>query len=242
MPRPRQVTNEAILSTVRECALERGAHVALDVIAERLGVTAPALLRRFGSREAIMLAALRPSDEPPWLHDLEAGPDERPLLEQLVSIFDRIVDYFEREAPMMSVLRESGIPIERCFDLKKTPNPVRFVWAIAGWLDRARRRGLVEGADFESDALAMLGGLHTRAFLNHFLPRSYWRRSRDQYVADLASLYARALTPAAARSQTLVAVPAPVQEIPVAAPRAAAASRSTSRSAPRVSKTHRGMK
>lgn len=195
MSRPRTVTNEAILATARECALERGANVALDVIAERLGVTAPALLRRFGSREAIMIAALRQGEEPPWLRELEAGPDDRPLLEQLTGIVDRIVDFFERTAPLMALLRESGIPLERCFDLKKTPQPVRGVWALAAWLERARARGLVEGDDFESAGLAMLGSLHTRAFFNHFLPRSYWKRSRDQYVTDMAVLFTRALAP-----------------------------------------------
>ena len=39
MPRPRQVTDEAILAATRDCVLERGPHVSLDVVAERLGVT-----------------------------------------------------------------------------------------------------------------------------------------------------------------------------------------------------------
>lgn len=66
MTRPRTVTDQAILDAARHCAMERGPAVSLDVIAERVGVTSPALLKRFGSRQDLMIAALRPSDPPAW--------------------------------------------------------------------------------------------------------------------------------------------------------------------------------
>ena len=65
MGRPRQITDEQILDTTRTCVLEHGAQVSLDVVAERLGVTAPALLKRFGCRQELMVNALRPPAPPP---------------------------------------------------------------------------------------------------------------------------------------------------------------------------------
>ncbi|HMJ51498.1 MAG TPA: helix-turn-helix domain-containing protein [Polyangiaceae bacterium] len=197
MTRPRQVTSEAILEAARACAVERGPNVSLEVIAERLGVTPPALLKRFGSREAMMIAALRTSEEPPWVKGLAAGPDESPLEKQLETLFSRILDFFSSEAARMSTLCESRLPLSRIFDASRPPPPVQHTWALASWLDEARARGLVRRDDFEIAALGMLGALHARAFLKHFFRRSFWRGSRQDYVAGLANLYARALAPVA---------------------------------------------
>ena len=67
MARPRLITDEQILTTMRSCVLEHGAQVSLDVVAQQLGVTSPALLKRFGSLEALMLEALRPPEDPAFI-------------------------------------------------------------------------------------------------------------------------------------------------------------------------------
>jgi AcrR family transcriptional regulator len=197
MTRPRQVTSEAILDAARTCAVERGPSVSLEVIAERLGVTPPALLKRFGSREAMMIAALRTIEEPTWVQGLAEGPSDAALEEQLTALFTRILDYFSSEAARMSALCESRIPFNRIYDAERPPPPVQHTWTLAGWLDKACTRGLVAHEDFEMVAIGMLGALHARAFLKHFFGRSFWRGSRRDYVSGLANLYARALAPVA---------------------------------------------
>lgn len=203
MTRPRTVPDEAILAAARFCAVEHGPAVSLDVIADRVGLSSPALLKRFGSRQALMITALRPVDPPAWAADLEHGPDDRPLLEQLSELIDRVLDFFASEMPCMNVLAESGFPVEQIFDQQQTPPPFQNIWALASWLKRAQQRGLIDlhaigGSDFESVAMGLLGALHSRVFLSDFLGASYWRRTRDEYVADIANIYARALAPAGA--------------------------------------------
>jgi AcrR family transcriptional regulator len=195
MTRPRQVTSEAILEAARACAIERGPNVSLEVIADRVGITAPALLKRFGTRETIMIAALRSAEEPAWVKALAGGPSDAPLEEQLKTLFSRVLDYFSSEAARMSTLCESRIPFHRIFDAERPPPPVQNTWALAGWLEKAAAQGLVRDEDFETVALGMLGAVHARAFLRHFFGRSFWRGSRTAYVAGLANLYARALAP-----------------------------------------------
>ena len=197
MTRPRQVTTEAILEAARSCAIERGPNVSLEVIADRVGITPPALLKRFGSRVAMMIAALRSTEEPAWVKKLASGPSDAPLEEQLRALFSQILDYFSDEAARMSTLCESRIPLHRIFDAERPPPPVQNTWALAGWLEKARDRGLTRHEDFETVAIGMLGALHARAFLRHFFGRSFWRGSRTAYVAGLADLYARALAPVA---------------------------------------------
>jgi len=196
MTRPRTISDAAILDAARRCAIERGPAVSLGVIAERLGVTSPALLKRFGTRRDLMIAALRPEDPPEWVRALARGPDARALEAQLHALLREVLEVFRRESPCMTALSESGIPPHQIFDRNEPPPPVRHAWAVATWLERGRARGLVRPAEYESIAIAMLGALHARVFLSDFFGDTWWRRAEDDYVGDLASTFARALAPA----------------------------------------------
>ena len=83
MVRPRKHTDAAILAVARAVFIEHGPAVAMSVIAERIGITQPALSRRFGSKEALMVRALVPEPIDAWVAALDAGPDARPLPDQL---------------------------------------------------------------------------------------------------------------------------------------------------------------
>lgn len=204
MTRPKTVPDAAILDAARFCARDRGPAVSLDVIARRVGLTSPALLKRFGSRQKLMIAALRPTDPPEWVRDLAAGPDARPLERQLAELISRVLDFFSQEMPCISALAESGFPVSEIFDGTQAPAPFRSIWALSGWLERAQKRGLIDakaiaGSDFEGVASGLLGALHGRVFLSDFMGPSFWRGSREGFVADLARIYARALSPARRR-------------------------------------------
>jgi AcrR family transcriptional regulator len=194
MARPRLITDEQILTTMRSCVLERGAGVSLDVVAEQLGVTAPALLKRFGSRLELMLKALQPPDAPPWMADFDRGPDGRPLEVQLAEHFERLWTFFSEVIPCVSALRESGVPHEKIFEGKRNA-PVHAIRAISRWLEKARDAGLIEADAPESVATAILGALQTRAFTSHVAKVHYSTRSNREYLDDLVSLFTRALAP-----------------------------------------------
>ncbi len=193
MARPRQISDDQILTSTRACVLEHGARVSLDVVAESLGVTSPALLKRFGSREELMIHALRPPVDPPWISAMEAGPDDRPLQVQLTEHFLRMGAFFEDAVPCVAALRESGIPNEKFLDRKRGPE--RALRAIAAWLDAADKAGLAHTDSPESTATAILGALQMRAFTAHVVKVHFSSRSTREYVDDLAGLFARALTP-----------------------------------------------
>src|SRR4051812_24286082 len=110
MSRPRQVSDEQILTAVRSSVSAHGPKVSLDKVAAQLGVTQPAILKRFGNRQALMLAALMPPAEPPWVEGLKGGPDARPFETQLNELAQRMTTWFVEIVPCMSALRESGIP------------------------------------------------------------------------------------------------------------------------------------
>src|SRR5688500_1329836 len=93
MARPRQITDEQILATMRSSVLQHGPAVSLDLVAEQLKVTSPALIKRFGTRRALMIAALRPADDNAFLKRMAQGPDDRPLqvqLEEVITSFSEV--------------------------------------------------------------------------------------------------------------------------------------------------------
>lgn len=198
MARPRLITDEQILTTMRACVLERGAAVSLDVVAERLGVTGPALLKRFGNRQELMLRALLPPESPAWMAEFERGPDERPLAAQLEEHFGRLWTFFEDVVPCMSALRESGVPHEKLFECKRN-SPVNSIRVVSKWLEKARGKGLVDAEAPETVATAMLGAVQIRAFTAHVSKVTYSTRSNREYLDDLVQLFTRALAPSASK-------------------------------------------
>lgn len=185
MPRPRRVSDEEILGEVRRAVREQGPHVSLDHVAERLGVTTPALFRRFRSRTDLMIAALRPAERPPFLEHLEAEPDGRPIAEQLVELLTRIGSFLADALPCVSALRESGIPFAQIHASWHEPPPLTTARALAGWLERARARGLIAVDDAAATATMMLGAMQAPIFLRHL--------ARETSPWDAAG-FARALT------------------------------------------------
>lgn len=196
MARPRQISDEQICKAMRSCVLEHGPAVALDLVAKELNVTSPALLKRFGSRRALMLAALRPTDDSPWYAALSLGPDTRPLALQLEEIIHRTTALMDQTMPCVIALRESGIPPSEVYP-KGTPPPLlRGVRAISDWLQRARKLNLVGDHGLETAATALLGAISTRAFSAHLLKRPWSPRQQADYATELSQLFTRALAPA----------------------------------------------
>jgi AcrR family transcriptional regulator len=165
MARPRRVSDEEVLQTVRETVLQEGPHVSLDRVAERLGVTSPALFRRFRSRKDLLIAALRPAEEPPYAAHLEAGPDERPIAEQLVDLLTRMGEAVCSALPCLSALRESGIAPDQLG--WREPPPLRGMRALQGWLERAGARGLLRVDDAPTAAMTMMGAVQAPIFVRH---------------------------------------------------------------------------
>ncbi len=164
MGRPKEVTDEQIVVAARRCFLERGAGVSAADIARELGVSHTTLFNRFGSKEALMIAALAPPQILPWAARLSEGPDERPIREQLIEIGVVMSDYFTHLAAGLSVLRAAGIGPEKLFRRGSEPPPVQAFRALSGWLKRARRRGLIGDVDIAALTSTMIGALHNRSF------------------------------------------------------------------------------
>ncbi len=195
MARPRLISDEQILHATRACVLKRGPQVSTDAIAKELGVTGPALLKRFGNREELLLQALRPDPSAGFFKRFDSGPDERPIEEQLKEHLSALWDFFLEVIPCITALRESGIPHERIFDMKGA-GPLIAMQAIERWLARAKARGHIAVESPDAVATALLGAVQHRAFTSYMFKEQLSARGHRAFLNDLTAFFGRALRPA----------------------------------------------
>lgn len=184
---------------MKASVLERGPAVSLDLVAERLGVSTPALLKRFGTRRELMIAALKPPERSAWLDFLARGPDARPLADQLEELLAKMIDFFAEAMPCLVALRESGIPWEAVYSPLRPPPAVEGVRVMTRWLEQAREEKLVATDACETVATAILGAVQARAFIAHPTNKPFTARAQATYLRELTQLSARALAPARRR-------------------------------------------
>lgn len=192
MARPRQISDEQILGAMRAAVLTRGPTVPLEQVATGLGVTAPALLKRFGSRQALLIEALRPPDKPEWVDRLLEGPRPGDFRAQMLEMFSLISAFMAQVVPCMMALRESGISHDRIFTSDRR-HPELAIKAIKHWLDAAKKLNLISSDDTETTAFAILGALQTRAFFAHVVRKGFSPSSDRRYLEELTDMFCRAL-------------------------------------------------
>lgn len=169
MGRPRQISDDEILAAARSVFVEHGPAASTSTIASELGVSQPALFRRFGSKEDLMLAALAPPQHPEWVVRVRRGPDDRPLREQLLEIANRATAFLAEIVPCVTVLRASGVAPETLLSrYAEGPPPLLAYEALRGWFERARDAGLIRSViSPEVAANQFLGAMHLPAYLSH---------------------------------------------------------------------------
>ena len=168
MARPRLVSDEAICTTARKSVLEHGPQVSMEIIAERLGVSVPALLKRFGSRNALMLAALKFPDHPRYVELLERGFDaKRAVTEQLTELMEAHMKFLDDAWPCMAALRESGIPKEQLREVMSKGPLFKIVKLLTAWMQQAQHHAQTEGPAPHHLAMVMLGAGQFPVMLRH---------------------------------------------------------------------------
>jgi AcrR family transcriptional regulator len=197
MGRPKEVTDEQIVAAARRCFLERGAAIPAAEIARELGVSHTTLFNRFGSKEALMIAALGPPERLPWAALLEAGPDERPIRDQLVEAGRAMAAYFEDLSPGLAVLRAAGITPDRVFEGRAEPSPVQAFKALGGWLGRARAAGRIGDVDLETLTATILGGMMSFTATAQLCERRAGRTGSERFVERFFDLLWQGIAPPA---------------------------------------------
>ena len=195
MARTKTIPDTEVLEEARRCFLAHGPGVSTEVIAEALEISQPAIFKRFGTKKALMLAALLPPAVPAWVHALEDGPDDRPIVEQLREVIRQAAAFYAEVVPAMMVIRASGISHEELLASFKEAPPVVAKRTLIAWLLRSAERGLIRPVDSEAAATMILGVLQCRAFMVEIAGHAPSRSSDEEYVDHLADLLVHGLAP-----------------------------------------------
>jgi AcrR family transcriptional regulator len=189
MGRPKEISDEEILATARRWFLERGPRVTAAEIAQELGVSHTTLFNRFGSKEGLMLAALGPPAEIPWIAALEAGPEDGPVFAQLVAHAKVMSAYFQELQAGLGMLEAGGIDPRKAYKRRKgEPPPVQALRALVGWLERAQAQGRLARCDVETLAATILGSLRGWAATARVCGESTSPASGERYVERFIEL------------------------------------------------------
>lgn len=172
--RPRTVTDEDILDAARACLLDSGPSVSVAAIGERLGITGPAVLKRFGSKENLVMRALL-SEPPP---DLSHGPDPGPLRAQLVETLLHIERLLLGAAPKLATMRAGGVKASQWLD---RPHPRMARESLRSWLEKARRTHGLSHTDLDAAADLLISLVEARGFLSWVEPT--WVEPGDEWAS-----------------------------------------------------------
>lgn len=194
--RPRQFTDSELLETARRCFLEHGPSVSTTTIADELGVSQAALFKRFKTKQALMVEALAPGDRPPWIDEVEAGPDERSVPEQLRHVVERIDAFLAQMLPCIAVMRAAGLDPAEMIRGRELPPPVLAHRTLSGWFHRLHEQGRAHIPHPQSTAMAFLGALHARHMLGHVLG-PHAPQIEPEFLQNLVDVFWAGITPRA---------------------------------------------
>jgi AcrR family transcriptional regulator len=168
MPRPQKHTDAEILAVAREVFLAHGAHAPTALVAERLGLSEAALFKRFGTKQALVMASVA-LPRPAWIEAVARGPEPgQPLAEQLLCHGRAMAAFLQDMAPCLATLRALQVdPTELMKASFDEPPPLRAVRAWTAFFKRAHKLGLAHIPHPAAFAHAFMGAIQLRFLLPH---------------------------------------------------------------------------
>jgi AcrR family transcriptional regulator len=196
--RPRSVTDADIIDAARACLLDVGPSVSVAAIAARVGITGPGVLKRFGSKENLVMRALL-SEPPP---DLSHGPSPGPLRAQLIETLLHTERLLLGAVPKLATLRAGGVRASQWLD-KAHPRKARE--SLHGWLVKAQKTHGLSHPDLEAAADLLIALVEARGFLSWVEPtwvetgNDWAPRAVDALFGDLRQDARKGRAPAGTR-------------------------------------------
>lgn len=167
----------------------------MSAIADRVGLSQPALSQRFGSKRQLLLRAFVPQSLPAWLSRLESGPDDRPFEQQLEALAIEAMVVLQEAIPAIMTLRTAGLDALRTL-ADDEPLPHEHVRrTVAGFFARCVDQGLVRPADPEHIAHAFIGGLQAHVLSAYVDRRDEPPEEARRHAVAVVHLLVRGLKP-----------------------------------------------
>jgi AcrR family transcriptional regulator len=197
MVRPRQFLDEDLLAVARACFIEHGPGCSTALIADEAGVSQATLFKRFGTKRQLLRAALKPEPPLELLGGIGAGPDARPLPDQLHDIASALLGMFDRLLPCVMTLWAAGEdPAGVIPEIGGQPPPVQVRRMLRAWFEQATATGRAAPGDADVRAMAFIGACKERSFQHHLFPGSGVQPSAEAYAQSLVDTFWAGCAPA----------------------------------------------
>jgi AcrR family transcriptional regulator len=141
MPRPPKITNEAILEAARQVFLADGVGASTLAIAEKAGISEAAIFKRFGTKQALFLAAMGISENPPWVKDLPRRQPTAAIKSELTELCHEMMAFYQVVLPRVMMMMVQN---KQPFPPPLPPPPMRDTNLLAGFLERAIEHGYIQ--------------------------------------------------------------------------------------------------
>ncbi len=182
MGRPRQRSDEDLLKAVRAVVMRRGPGTSSKELAAAAGVSEGVLFQRFGTKAALVYAALRMPD-----FDVDAlltragkvadASGAREGLEELaLGALEYLRQFLARMLPLFYFPQPEHLDEIAHGEHSALP---RLAGALAAYLEQQQQRGRVHASNPRGTAMLLLSAMHTLATMEYLA-----RRAETQPQAD----------------------------------------------------------
>jgi AcrR family transcriptional regulator len=143
MARPPKITNDAILAAARHFFLEDGVGASTLAIAEKAGISEASIFKRFGTKQALFLAAMGISETPPWVKDLPRRQPSPAIKSELTELSHEMMAFYQVVLPRVMMMMVQN---KQPFPPPLPPPPLRDTKLLAGFIERAITQGYIQSS------------------------------------------------------------------------------------------------
>jgi AcrR family transcriptional regulator len=155
MARPPKITNEAILTAARQVFLAQGVGASTVEIATIAGISEASIFKRFGTKQALFLAAMG-AETPKWVKELPHQVPSNAIKTELTDISTQMLDFYRVVLPrVMMMMTQNKMPHPPMMP----PPPIRDTYLLAGFIDRAIAAKHLRPCDAVSIANIIVGSI-----------------------------------------------------------------------------------
>lgn len=147
MARARTITDEQILDAALAVFMEDGAAATTATIAERAGISEASIFKRFGTKQALFCAALRPKGPPEWLQTMHSLAGRGTVAENLRDLGTALVGFFRAMMPRLMLLWSEQVPLDMWKVAGEKHPAVGVVRCVADYVRAEITLGRLEDSD-----------------------------------------------------------------------------------------------
>jgi AcrR family transcriptional regulator len=154
MPRTPTISNEEILAAAREVFLAQGLGASTLAIAEKAGISEASIFKRFGTKQALFLAAIGVLETPPWVKHL--APPTPAMRSELTDICTQMLDFYQEVLPrVMMMMTQHQMPHPQLMP----PPPVRDTLLLTKFLEQGMAQGYLHAGNAQVIAHLLVGSI-----------------------------------------------------------------------------------